>query len=127
MTASREDNLPTGLNTVADFLTGAPTDHSGIASAVSEYAGKENAPGIPEIRRRAHEAGLDGVLLGWRQEISKQPADETVIKKLIPEDIIQKISKETGVSVPATVTGLAQVLPGIVYRNAQREHQPRNR
>lgn len=123
MTKRMDDNLPGGLNDAVDFLTRAHSDNSGLASAVSEYMGKEGAPGIPEVRRRAHEAGLDDLLQGWRDAISKTPARKTDIKTLIPQDVISRFAKETGLSPDAVVTGLASVVPGIVYRNAKQARE----
>lgn len=118
-----DDNLPGALNTAADFFTRAHGDHSGLASAVSEYMGKDGAPGIPVVRKRAHDDGLDGLLEGWRAQISKKPADAVEIKKLIPDEQIKKFADATGLSEEAVLRGLAEVVPGIVYRNAQRERQ----
>ena len=121
MTKRMDDNLPGALNDAVDFMTLAHKDTSGLASTVSEYMGKEGAYGIPEVRKRAHEAGLDGLLQGWRDAISKTPAKEADIKTLIPQEVISRFSKETGLSPDAVVSGLAAVVPGIVYRNAKRE------
>ncbi|MCH4092704.1 YidB family protein [Acetobacter sp.] len=119
MTRKMDDNLPGALNDAVDFVTRAHKDNSGLASAVSEYMGKEGAPGIPEVRGCAHAAGLDDLLQGWRDAISKTPATEADIKTLIPQDVISRFSKETGLSPDAVVSGLASVVPGIVYRNAR--------
>lgn len=119
-----DDNFePQGLNLMADLLTLAHRDHSGLATAVSEYMGKEGAPGIPEVRKRAHEAGLDDMLQGWRDAVPRRPATASVVKTLIPDDKIARFAQETGISPEATIKGLMIVIPGIVYRNAQRERQ----
>ncbi|AQS85948.1 MAG: YidB family protein [Acetobacter aceti] len=119
MTKRMNDNLPGVLNDAVDFVTNARKDNSGLASAVSEYMGKEGAVGIPEVRHRAHEAGLDGLLQGWRDAISKTPATEADIKTLIPHGVINRFARETGLSPDAVISGLASVVPGIVYRNAR--------
>ncbi|BCK76740.1 hypothetical protein AA0242T_1303 [Acetobacter aceti NRIC 0242] len=123
MTKRMNDNLPGSLNDAVDFMTRAHSDNSGLASAVSEYMGKEGAVGIPEVRRRAHEAGLDDLLQGWRDAISKTPAREADVKTLFPPAVLSKFAEETGLSPDAVITGLASVVPGIVYRNAKQAQQ----
>lgn len=123
MNKRMDDNLPGALNDAVDFMTLAHKDHSGLASAVSEYMGREGAAGIPEVRSRAHEAGLDGLLQGWRDAISKTPADLADIKTLIPSEVISRFAKETGLSPDAVLNGLASVVPGIVYRNARQAQE----
>lgn len=118
-----QDNLPEPMNTVADFFTWAHRDNSGLATTVSQYMGKQGAPGIPEVRRRAHEEGLDDLLQSWRDAIPRGPTTERVVRILISPDKIEEFARETGLSQTATVNGLAEVIPGIVYRNALRERQ----
>ncbi|NHN89705.1 YidB family protein [Acetobacter conturbans] len=118
-----DDNLPGAMNSAVDFLTRAHKDNSGLATAVGEYMGKDGSPGIPVVRQRAREAGLDGLLQSWRDKIVKEPARDEDVRILIPEEQIKVFGRATGLSDPAVVSGLAEVIPGIVYRNAQREHR----
>lgn len=123
MANTKDDNLPGALNTIADFLTWAQGDTSGLATAVSEYMGKQGAPGVMEVRQRAHEAGLDGVLQNWREVFPKEPAKECDIRRLIPESKIHEFMETTGLSENAVLKALTAVVPGIVYRNARWKDQ----
>ncbi|GBQ90314.1 hypothetical protein AA23498_0848 [Acetobacter nitrogenifigens DSM 23921 = NBRC 105050] len=123
MATATRDNLPGRANNVADFLTRAHGDHSGLTSAVSEYMGKEGAEGIPVVRQRAKEAGLDGLLQHWRDRPLTEAAEIDLIRALIPDEKIAEFSRETGLSREATIRGLLAVIPRVVYRNAERERR----
>ncbi|GBR11443.1 YidB family protein [Acetobacter oeni] len=120
MTDKIRDNFGGALNTIADKLTRAHGDHSGLSSAVIEYLGKEGSPGIPLVRARAKNAGLDGLLEFWRKGPSQKSFEDTLITALISEEQIQQFASETGLSRAATVKGLADILPSLVYKNAIR-------
>ncbi len=121
MANTLRDNFGGALNTIADTLTRAHGDHSGLSTAVVEYLGKEGSPGIPVVRARAKETGLEGLLEFWRSAQTQKSLVDHLITTLISEEQIRIFAEETGLSRDATVKGLADILPGLVYKNAQRE------
>ncbi|NHO32505.1 YidB family protein [Acetobacter fallax] len=126
MADKTRDNFGGALNKIADTLTRAHGDNSGLASAVVEYLGKEGSPGIPVVRGRAKEAGLEGLLEFWRRAPSHTSLEDTLVTALISEEQIEHFSAETGLSRAATVKGLGDILPNLVYKNALRERGQRS-
>lgn len=116
------DNFSGVLNTIGDALSRAHGDNSGLTSVVIEYLGKEGSPGIPVVRARAKDVGLDGLLEYWRRERRTKPLVEDLLVSLFTEEQISSFADQTGLSREATIRGLSDILPEIVYQNAVREH-----
>ncbi|MCE2565178.1 YidB family protein [Komagataeibacter sp. FNDCF1] len=111
MATTTTKKIGTVANQVADTLTGARTDTSGLMSAVIAYMGDANGPGRREVHERARHAGLEARLSQWEKEPGNEPAGEDTVRTLFPDSVITRFSEETGHSRNATVKGLADLLP----------------
>lgn len=103
--------IGTAASKVADTLTGARTDTSGLMSAVIAYMGDANSPGRREVHERARHAGLESRLDQWENHTSSAPADEETVKKLFPTPVIERFANETGHTPNATIKALADLMP----------------
>lgn len=96
---------------VADVLTGARTDKSGLMSAMIEYMGARNGTGRRILHERARNEGLEPTVRQWEAAPSPAPTQADVVTKLLPADVIDHFSRQTGLSHAATIAGLADLLP----------------
>ena len=96
---------------VADVLTGARTDKSGLMSAMIEYMGERNSTGRRVVHERARNEGLEQTVRQWEAAPSSTPTQADVVTRLLPADVIDHFSRQTGLSRPATIAGLADLLP----------------
>ena len=111
MANAAKDQIGQAANKVADVLTGARTDTSGLMSAVIAYMGDAGSPGRRELHDRARKAGLEAQVTQWENHPTDTPVDESVVTRLIPTPVIERFSAETGLSHNATVKGLSDLLP----------------
>ncbi|ATU71526.1 hypothetical protein CFR78_11095 [Komagataeibacter rhaeticus] len=105
------DRIGNAANKVADTLTGARNDTSGLMSAVIAYMGDAGSPGRREVHERARHAGLEARLNAWENHTGSEPADEETVRKLFPAPVITRFADETGQSHNATIKALADLLP----------------
>ncbi|MBV1835056.1 YidB family protein [Novacetimonas pomaceti] len=97
---------------VADVLTGAKTDTSGLMSAMIEYMGAPRSPGRRTVHERARDAGLEPMVRKWEDATSPAaPVGGDVVTRLLPADVIDHFSRQTGLSRTATIAGLGDLLP----------------
>lgn len=111
MATTRTDQIGQAAGKVADVLTGARTDTSGLMSAVIAYMGNANSPGRKDLHARARKAELEDQVIRWETHPTNTPVDESVVTTLIPDPVIDRFSNETGLSRPATIKGLSDLLP----------------
>lgn len=111
MTNPTTNQIGHAAGKVADVLTGARDDTSGLMSAVIAYMGAARGPGRRELHDRARRAGLEAQVTQWENHPSNTPADEDVVTRLIPAPVIARFSAETGLSHNATIKGLSNLLP----------------
>ncbi|MBE7730183.1 hypothetical protein F1542_10525 [Komagataeibacter sp. FXV3] len=111
MANAATDQIGHAADKVADTLTGARTDTSGLMSAVIAYMGDAGSPGRRELYDRARKAGLEAQVTQWENHPTNTPADESVVTRLIPAPVIERFSAETGLSRNATIKGLSDLLP----------------
>ncbi|GCE83890.1 YidB family protein [Komagataeibacter diospyri] len=111
MTNPATDQIGHAAGKVADVLTGARGDTSGLMSAVIAYMGDASSPGRRELHERARKEGLEAQVTQWENHPTNTPVDENVVTRLIPAPVIKRFSDETGLSHSATIKGLSDLLP----------------
>lgn len=111
MTVSTKDKISSAMTAVADTVTAATTDKSGLSSALIHYLERDNNVGQNVVRRNAEQHGLRSVLSQWENHSIPEPTTEDVVQKLLPSDVIDLLAKESGLSRSATITSLQDVLP----------------
>jgi len=117
---------------IGDLITGARSDHSGLLSSINDVLGPLPAPGKPSILElRAERAGVLDMLRVWQHtaEKDKLRAPQDTIRVLFHPDEIRRFSTETGLSHPAVIDILTEMLPQCVHIRAEamqrlRQEQP---
>ncbi|MCP1269315.1 hypothetical protein [Acetobacter cerevisiae] len=111
MTASTTDKISSTLTAVADTVTAATTDKSGLSSALIHYLEHNNNAGQAIVRRHAEQHGLQSVISHWENHAVVEPTTEDVVQKLLPSEVIDRLAAESGLSRGAAITNLQEVLP----------------
>jgi len=115
-------STPSVLNTsktaLGDFVTGAQYDQSGLVSSLHEYL---HGVGHEAFKTRATECGLQDTVERWATTDETEVATPESVQLLLPEDAINKLGHETGLSHNAVVTMLREVLPKAVRRMRKRD------
>ncbi|MBV1824648.1 YidB family protein [Komagataeibacter oboediens] len=111
MAKAATDQIGQTADKVADVLTGARTDTSGLMSAVIAYMGDAGSPGRRDLHDRARRAGLEAQVTQWENHPTNTPVGEDVVTRLFPAPVIDRFSAETGLSHNATIKGLSDLLP----------------
>ncbi|GBR02507.1 hypothetical protein [Acetobacter oeni] len=109
--APKDASVTEAITRVGDTLTAAADDKSGLSSAVIDYMGGEDSVGRRQIRERAERAGLGDTLRRWEHESLPHGGTEEMVPALLTPEEIDRFSAQTGLSRPATVAALAEILP----------------
>jgi len=104
---------------IGDFLTGAQGDRSGALSVLNDILGPLPAPEHPSmLENRAEAAGLLPTIRAWQEHAQSQPADEATIHALFRPAELERFSTQTGLSEPAAMNILREMLPTAVRHRA---------
>ncbi|GAN55147.1 hypothetical protein [Tanticharoenia sakaeratensis] len=105
---------------LGDFFTGARTDHSGLLSILNQIMGHLPAPGAPStLEQRAEPHGLIPELRRWQAGEPGVYASESTIRTLFHPDELARFSRETGLSPPAVMDILRELVPACVRIRAK--------
>ncbi|MFW7269346.1 hypothetical protein ACMAUO_15440 [Gluconacetobacter sp. Hr-1-5] len=107
----RKFSRDTEFDTIADALTGASGDTSGLMSVMIGWLGRGNSPDREAVRARAKAGGIAGLWKRWEETPTTRPIGEDVVLTLIPEAALERFSRETGLSHDAVLTALTNMLP----------------
>lgn len=108
---SGDKSLTETVTEIGDTLSGATDDKSGLASAVISYMGAEESAGRQQVRERARHAGLADKMHRWEHERTPAHATESEVIALLTPEEIDRFSAQTGLSRPATLSALKEILP----------------
>ena len=108
---SKDTSLTETATKIGDTLFGARDDKSGLSSAVLSYMGAEESAGRQQVRERARHAGLADKLHRWEHETMPAHATEDEVTSLLTPEEIDRFSAQTGLSRPATLAALTEILP----------------
>ena len=104
---------------IGDFLTGAQGDRSGVLSVLNDILGPLPAPEHPSmLENRAETAGLLPTIRAWQDNDTPAPADEGTIRALFRPVELERFSTQTGLSEPAAMNILREMLPAAVRHRA---------
>jgi len=110
--------LNSSKSALGDFLTGAQYDQSGLVSSLYDYL---HGIGHDAFRERALACGLKDTVDGWAQSNEPEVTSAETVKALVPDDAIERLSHDTGLSHNAVQTSLREVLPKAVRRMSRRD------
>ncbi|MCE2563627.1 YidB family protein [Komagataeibacter sp. FNDCF1] len=104
---------------IGDFLTGAQGDRSGALSVLNDILGPLPAPEHPSmLENRAEDAGMLPVIRAWQEHDQNPPTDESTIHALFRPAEIERFSTQTGLSEPAAMNILREMLPMAIRHRA---------
>ncbi|POF63822.1 hypothetical protein CFR73_02085 [Novacetimonas maltaceti] len=95
-----------------DFLTGATGDQSGLITVLNEILGpitRKDQPTRLEARSRTPE--IMDMVSHWQVQDRPGPTTEAVIHALFSPEEIRRFSDETGLSAPAAMEILKDIVP----------------